>query len=350
MLRCIATLLVAMATSSNIAETRRAPEFSPDGYWIDGSHKSGHWLADYRGRVLLIDFWEYTCINCIRELPVLKNWYGKYKPFGLEIVGIHDGEFTIGNKLENIKQAVKRLQLPWPVVADLNGSMWRAYGAQGWPTRYLIDQQGQIVMEALGEGNYRSMEEKIRALLATNNSALDRVAIGGDNPGTDCGSATPETYLGYSSGRGAVENPEGYKSGHILNYRGAREPEDGRAWLQGKWKTEEDAVVSADHGDSLALKYHARSIYAVLSGNKRDHPLRVDVRLDGRALTPNDALQDVRFDAGGSYVDVTAPRLYYLARHSQIQSHVLTLEPQTSDLAVHSFTYGNDCEPKFDPL
>jgi thiol-disulfide isomerase/thioredoxin len=343
----MAALAIAMMALSSGA--RPAPEFSPDGYWLDGPHRAGHWLGDYRGKVLLVDFWEYSCINCIRELPVLKSWYSKYKPYGLEIVGIHDGEFAVSNKIDHVKEAVKRLQLPWPVMADLNGAMWRAYGPQGWPTRYLIDQHGDIVMEGLGEGNYRAMEEKIRALLASNDSNVTRVPLGSDVTAASCASATPETYMGYSGGRGAVQNPEGYKHGGDF-YRAGHEPDDGRAWLIGKWKTDEDAVIAAARGNSLTLKYHARSVYVVMSGGKRDHPLRVNIRLDGGVLPRATALQDVHFDDSGSYIEVNVPRLYYLARHSHTESHVLTLEPQAPGLAVHSFTYGNDCESSFDPL
>ena len=125
-----------------------------------------HHISGYRGQVVLIDFWEYTCINCIRDFGVLKRWYRKYHPYGFEIIGVHYGEFNIGFNVDNVSAAAKQYQLPWPVVADQKGTTWKAYNARGWPDRYLVDSQGNIVMEVFGEGNNREMETKIRDLLA----------------------------------------------------------------------------------------------------------------------------------------------------------------------------------------
>src|SRR5437868_6879954 len=149
-----AVLLLAAAA---FAASNKAPEFS-SGTWLDSGAKVPHSIKGYRGHVLLVDFWEYTCINCIRDFAVVKRWYAKYHPYGFEVLGVHFGEFAIGHSTENVRQAAKRFRLPWPVVSDVRGSIWRAYGSQVWPNRYVIDPNGYIVLQVEGEGNNRLME------------------------------------------------------------------------------------------------------------------------------------------------------------------------------------------------
>lgn len=351
--RCVAvTLMAATLSPQQVLGGKPAPEFSPDLYWLDAGHKAGHWLSNYRGKVLLIDFWEYTCINCIREFSVLKHWYATYHPLGLEIIGIHDGEFSVGNDLGNVRRATQRLALLWPVAVDLTGAMWRAYGAKGWPTRFLIDPRGNIVMESLGEDDYDAMEARIRELLRVVVPGSNSAHVENHEPDRSCGAATRETYAGYWGGRGSVSNSEGYKQGHTVIYQSRPSPADGRIILTGRWRTTEDSVISAanDASDRLTLSYHARSVYAVASGGSTKHPLRVYLEQDGHALTRASALRDVAFDSGGSYIEIREPRLYYLLQNHSLEAHELTLLPPRAGVVIHSFTYGNDCQQTFDQL
>ena len=343
---------VLSSSTHQVSGGKPAPEFSPDLYWFDAGHKTGHWLANYRGKVLLVDFWEYTCINCIRELSVLKRWYAMYHPFGLDIVSIHDGEFSIGKDLENVKRATSRLELSWPVAVDVTGAMWRAYGAKGWPTRYLIDPRGGIEMQSLGEGNYDSMEARIRELLAAMNTAANSVRAQRQILQDSCGTSTRETYAGYWGGQGAISNAEAYKEGRPLIYQSHPPISDGHILLTGRWKRNEDAVFSAANAgsDRLTLSYHARSLYVVLSGGSPKHPLRVYVQQDGHTLERTSALRDVAFDSAGSYIDIREPRLYYVLQNPKVEAHELTLLPQDVGVTIHSFTYGNDCQQSFDQL
>jgi thiol-disulfide isomerase/thioredoxin len=333
----------------------KAPDFSPNAVWIDTGEtgkKVPHSIKGYRGQVLLVDFWEYTCINCIRDFAVLKRWYAKYYPYGFEVVGVHYGEFPMGYKIENVRRAAQRFQLPWPIVADLNGDIWNAYHSEAWPNRYLIDPDGNIVMHVEGEGQNEEMEAELRQLLLPNHPEVSTIPL--DPPENTfspaCGVTTQETYVGDFYGRGAVENPQPYKDGSAVDFHLAGEPKDGGVMLDGKWRTEKDGVISDSKQTKAALRYHARSVYAVLSVDNPKKPVRVNILQDGKPLAKDDAGADVRFDGEISYLEVGEPRMYYIVKDREFGSHLLTLAPQANGLSLHSFTYGNNCQQNFPAL
>jgi len=350
----IVSTLFAISTHAANEGPVKAPNFTSDAQWIDtgaAGQKIPHSLKGYRGHVLLIDFWEYTCINCIRDFSVLKRWYAKYHEDGFDIVGVHYGEFAIGFNADNVRDAAKRFQLPWPIVADLHGSIWRAYNSDVWPNRYLIDQNGDIVLHIEGEGNNRPMEEKIRELLASSHPEVKQIPL--DPPENtflpSCGIPTDETYVGDWFGRGAIANPKAYRNnGEVTDYRAEGTPADGKVMLSVRWITQQDGVTSASKNDQAQLRYHARSVYAVLSVENPKKPIRVDLLQDGKALDTNYAGVDVHSDSKGSYLEVSSPRMYYLVKNQAFGSHLLSLEPEAQDFIVHSFTFGNDCQQDFE--
>lgn len=332
----------------------KAPNFAPDAQWIDAGtagKKVPHSMKGYRGHVLLIDFWEYTCINCIRDFSVLKRWFDKYHPYGFDIVGVHYGEFAIGFNADNVRDAAKRFQLPWPIVADLKGSIWRDYHSDVWPNRYLINQEGNIVFHVEGEGNNQAMEEKIRELLAKTTPAVIQIPTD-PREGTfspSCGICTQETYVGDWLGRGAIANSRGYgNDGAVTNFHADRVPADGRVILSGRWIVQQDGITSDDKHDTARLRYHARSVYAVLSVVDPKRPVRVYLLQDGKPINQKESGIDVHFDPQGSYLEVASPRMYYLAKNSAFGSHLLELEPERADFLLHSFTYGNNCQQDFE--
>ena len=342
-------LLAGIATvCRGAASTYRAPEFPKDIRWLDKGDPVPHTIAGYRGKVVLIDFWDYTCINCIRDFAVLKSWYGKYRPYGFEIIGVHFGEFPMGSNVNNVEDAAKRFRLPWPVVVDNHGSLWKAYRSEVWPNRYLIGPNGDVVLQVEGEGNNRVMEEKIRELLAPAHAEVAKIALdpSEEASGPDCGVCTQETYVGDWYGRGALENSQGYQDGAAVNFRADHEPGDGGVMLNGMWLTMHDGVTSTAPDATAALRYHARSAYAVMSESQG--VVRVYLQQDGKPLTSADAGVDVRFDRSGSYVEVKEPRMYYLVKNPAFGAHLLTLQPQSSGFTLLSFTYGNNCQQNFD--
>ncbi len=347
-------ILLAIPACAGDQKPEKAPNFTSDAQWIDtgpASKKVPHSVKGYRGHVLLVDFWEYTCINCIRDFSVLKRWYAKYHAYGFDVVGVHYGEFQMGFSAANVRDAARRFQLPWPIVADLNGSIWNEYHSNAWPNRYLIDPEGDIVLHVAGEGNNRPIEEKIRALLAPSHAEINQIPL--DPPentfAPSCGICTDETYVGDWFGRGAIANSGAYNNnGGVSNFRPNGEPPDGRVMFSSEWTTEQDGVTSDNDHGRAELRYHARSVYAVLSVTNPKKPVRVNVLEDGKPVAQNEAGVDVHVDAQGSYLEVSEPRMYYLVKNPAFSSHLLILEPEAAGLVMHSFTYGNNCQQDFD--
>lgn len=347
-------LILATAACAKSDKPEKAPNFTSDAVWIDtgaAGKKVPHSIKGYRGHVLLIDFWEYTCINCIRDFSALKRWYAKYHEYGLDIVGVHFGEFPMGYSADNVRQAAKRFQLPWPVVADLHGSIWNEYHSDSWPNRFVIDPNGDIVLHISGEQGNSAIENKIRALLAAFHPEIAKIPP--DPPentfAPSCGITTDETYVGDWYGRGALANPNAYNNdGSNTDFRPTGEPQDGRVMLSGKWTPEQPGVTSGAANAQAVLRYHAVSVYAVLSVENPKKPVRLNLLQDGKPLPREDAGVDVHFDAQGAYIDVSEPRMYYLVKNTAFASHLLTLEAASSGLDLHSFTYGNNCQQDFD--
>lgn len=327
-----------------------APDFGEGVVWLDEGAPVPHHIADYRGKVVLIDFWEYTCINCIRDFGIVKRWYTKYHPYGFEVIGVHFGEFNIGFDVNNVKEAAQRFKLPWPVVADQKGTTWNAYHADGWPDRFLIDPQGQIVMKVFGEGHNLEMETKIRELLAVAHPEVLKIPLDSaqDEFKPECGVTTQETYVGELYGRSSVEDMNGHHTGDTVEFMPPHSPPDGGVMLVGRWKIEKDGVTSQSHDAGAEIRYHARSMYAVmsLSGAKQ---VRVDLFEDGGPLAKEDAGADVKFDSKGAYVEVTEGRMYYLVRGPRFTAHLISLRPQDPGLTLHSFTFGNNCQLQDQP-
>jgi glutathione peroxidase-family protein len=342
-------LFATVATAQVSTEVRRAPDFPPDVVWLDQEAPVPHSIRKYRGQVVLIDFWEYTCINCIRDFAVVKRWYRKYHPYGFEVIGVHFGEFSMGFNPANVEAAAKRFRLPWPVVADVRGAIWNRYQSEAWPNRYLIAPDGNIVMQVEGEGNNQLMEAKIRELLAASHPEVKNIALDPKEKFTPaCGIPTQETYVGDWFGRGALENSQRYRDDATVDFRADRQPDDGGVVLAGKWLTAHDGVTARWRDGSAALRYHARSLYAVMSLTDTKTPVRVYLLQDGKPLTSADAGVDVRFDAQGSYLEVRDPRMYYLVKNPAFGAHLLTLQPQAPGFTLHSFTYGNNCQQDFE--
>jgi thiol-disulfide isomerase/thioredoxin len=349
-----ASLLLVIYVQAADQKIEKAPNFSSDAKWVDSGDAGKnvpHTIKGYRGHVLLIDFWEFTCINCIRDFSALKRWYSKYHTYGFDIVGVHYGEFAIGFSADNVRDAAKRFQLPWPVVADLHGSIWNAYHSNVWPNRFLVNQDGDIVFHVAGEGNNRPMEMKIRELLAAAHPEVNQLPLDPpeDTFSAKCGISTDETYVGDWFGRGAIANAKGYNNdGSMTDFHAEGEPADGKVALNGKWTTQQDGVTSDEKHDTAQLRYHARAVYAVLSVADVKKPVRVYLLQDGKPIDQSEGGVDVRIDQQGSYIDVSTPRMYYLVKNAKFGSHLLSLQPDRADFALHSFTYGHDCQQEFE--
>jgi len=323
--------------------------------WINSSPLT---VSGLRGKVVLIDFWEYTCINCIRTFAENKKWYERYHKFGFEIVGVHDPEFDIAYSPENVRVAVKRFGLPYPVVVDGGFQIWKAYNNSTWPNRFLIDAKGFVRFSRPGEGGDSAFEHAIQQLLQEAHTGLRfpaeyTIAPEQNAFAPSCGVPTEEMYVGDWSGRGVLANSEGYHQGKTLDYKPASPIEDGRVAVSGRWETDKNGMIyrgknkEGNESDKLVMRYHARELYAVLNLS-HGKPSRLYIEQDDKDLTAQNKGADVQLDSSGhSYIDVREPRMYYLVQNPSFGSHTVELLPSRAGLTVNSFTFGNDCQTQF---
>jgi thiol-disulfide isomerase/thioredoxin len=316
-------------------------------------------LASLRGRPVLVDFWEYSCINCLRTLPYLKSWYERYKPFGLEIIGIHVPEFEFGKDRANVEKAVKELGITWPVVLDNGYETWKRYQNSVWPREFLLDADGTVVHDQSGEGGYAEAEALIQQLIkrAKPDAKLPKLmpAVRDiDKPGAVCFRTSPELYMGFE--RGAVGNAEGLSPGQVTTYSDpGSELNPDVAYLSGKWESQREHLRSAGPASNeqfLTLKYHAAKVFCVARqevapgtvADAKVEPFRVVVEEDGSPLSKEAAGEDVEIENGQSYFKVDGDRLYKLVSNPEFGEHVLRLYPQSDRFGLYTFTFETACQ------
>jgi thiol-disulfide isomerase/thioredoxin len=296
--------------------------------WVNSEPLS---IADLRGKVVLVDFWTYTCINCIRTMPFLKQWYSKYQDDGLVIVGVHAPEFEFEKDLDNVVNATRDYSITWLVALDNNYITWRGYSNRFWPAKYLIDKDGVVRYTHFGEGKYGETEEKIRELLveAGADFSQDTAALPVD-PTIDPAyrsnrnaEVTRELYAGYERGRsdvlygrgGYVLQRDYYNDiDSVIKLKEPDELEPHAVYFNGDWVVGPESAkhgrMSMDYEDYLSLVYSARSVNAVLTSDSGE-PYKVQVTVGGEYLTEDNKGVDVTIgDDGESYLLVKEPRLY----------------------------------------
>jgi len=322
-----ATLL---ADARGLKDLGEAPEFRETGDWFNTPGNRPLTLASLRGRVVLIDFWTYTCINCIRTLPYLKAWDAAYRSRGLTIVGVHTPEFAFEHEAGNVRDAIERFGLRYPVVQDNDMGTWNAYGNQYWPADYLIDAKGQVRYAAAGEGDYAQTETAIRALLA---EAGHEVGAMSHPSGVIVPSevATPETYLGTNRAQGWRDGPhEG------THYYGASAPAQlalNEFAYSGSWNIAGQPATALGAA-GIDAEFEAKHVYLVLS-SQGEAPRTVQVLLDGRPVPPNEAGTDVH----NGVLTVRGQRLYSLVSLPVDQQHRLSLR-FSPGVSGYAFTFG----------
>jgi cytochrome c biogenesis protein CcdA/thiol-disulfide isomerase/thioredoxin len=267
-------------------------------------------LSDLRGRVVLVDFWTYSCINCQRTLPYITDWDAKYRQKGLTVIGVHSPEFAFEREVPNVADNAERLGVEYPIAIDNGFQTWREWDQRYWPAHYLIDQAGQVRQVHYGEGAYAETEELIQDLLDTGDEA-----VSADPPQARTPGQTPETYLGYERARSVV-NASNQFFDEQHTYAAVDVVRDEVA-LDGQWTVEPERIVAGEDA-SLRLRYYARDMFLVLGGEGT-----VEVRENGRTRT----------------IEVTgAPTLYTLASHSP-QERVAELR-MSPDVSAYAFTFG----------
>jgi cytochrome c biogenesis protein CcdA/thiol-disulfide isomerase/thioredoxin len=308
----------------------RAPDFTGTQEWFNTPGGRPLSLPELRGQVVLVDFWTYTCINCIRTLPYIEAWYRKYHRDGFTVVGVHTPEFPFEKEASNVQRAIGDFGLTYPVAQDNDYATWSAYHNQYWPADYLIDATGRVRLVHFGEGSYEETERGIRGLLAEAGSGpLGRMANArAEKPDPH---ATPESYLGAARAARFANGPivAGRQS-----FRPVPTDELGRNQLAygGQWTIADDAAI-AGRSASLKLDFSARRVFCVLGSPGHPRPMRV--LLDGKPIPSSLAGPDVH----GGVATISNQRLYRLVDLPRPGEHVLTLEPQTG-LTGYAFTFG----------
>ena len=287
-------------------------------------------LAGLHGKVVLVDFWTYTCINCIRTLPFLKGLYATYHPYGLEIVGIEAPEFTFEQEASNVEQAVHADGIRYPVVQDNNLATWNAYQNQYWPAEYLIDARGQVRHTQFGEGDYKQSEAAVRELLHEAGATRLPMPMTATAIMPSAGLGTPETYLDDQRSQGFAQPLQ--RGVHF--YAGVANPQLNEFGLHGTWRVNDQSSTAVSSGASIAAGFQAAHVYLVLtsSGNT---PRSVRVLLDGRPIGARAAGADVH----GGIVTVTGQRLYSLVSLPAAEQHALTVEVPPG-VSAYDFTFG----------
>lgn len=231
-----------------------APDIKSQGEWFNSEPLS---LADLRGQVVLIDFWTYSCINCIRTLPYLKTWHDKYSDQGLVIIGVHAPEFEFEKSATNVAQAIADFELEYPVVQDNDFLTWRAYNNRYWPAKYLIDKSGRIRYQHFGEGKYNQTEQAIQELLSETGADVSSTTI--DNPDYQISSRTPETYLGYLR-LDSLSSPEGLTKDRLTSYTLPTNLATNTYALEGDWTiTPEHSLSTA--GAKLHINFESKQVF-----------------------------------------------------------------------------------------
>lgn len=331
----------------------RIPEFG-QGEWLNTSAPLTR--EALRGRVVLVDFWDFTCVNCIRTLPYLREWHRRYSGAGLVIVGVHAPEFSFARMREQVAAGLKEYRIRYPVLLDNDYSTWTAYANRAWPTKYLIDAEGYLRYKHQGEGRYAETESAIHALLRQRDPDVAlplvmRPLRPEDRGGAACYRTTPELYAGLE--RGSLGNREGYGGEVPVVYEMPPLPDRVEPYFYagGIFRAGREYLSFAGHEKGvIKLPYHAAGVNAVLSPSpdpvalslglgSDDLPL-VEVRQDGEPLSALNAGADIRYDENGmSYVLAERPRMYELVSNPDFGDYELELVFRANGLALYAFTF-----------
>jgi thiol-disulfide isomerase/thioredoxin len=300
-------------------------------------------LADLRGKVVLVDFWTYSCINCIRTIPYLNAWYEKYADKGLVIVGVHTPEFEFEKDYNNVQAAVEKFDIRYPVAQDNEKGTWNAYDNRYWPRKYLIDADGYIRYDHIGEGGYAETEKVIQSLLTerpeyigANTTTIDQSI---SNPESSQSVNfdrinTPELYFGYQYSTAPLGNSEGYQPDQIVNYTVPDNTKvvPNRIYLAGEWKNNADHMELQSQVGHIVLSYSAKAVNIVAGGKGELRILE-----DSSPLDNSSRGTDISKDGT---VKVDGQRLYNVVEHEDYGNHQIAIEVAGKGFQIYTFTFG----------
>lgn len=313
----------SMSLQNGLDHPYAAPKIEGNDAWINSKPLS---ISDLKGKVVLIDFWTYSCINCIRTLPYLKDWYAKYHDQGFEIIGVHSPEFEFEHNLDNVKNGVLKFGIHYPVALDNQFTTWQNYHNRFWPAHYLINKEGEVVYEHFGEGEYDVTENNIRYLLGIN-SAVKTPA----SEERDTEVLTPETYLGYARAHNYA-GVEAIVKNTVAEYHEPKTLARDQWALQGKWTINAEKIIAASANASLKLHFSAREVYAVMGA-----PKPTTIKISVTSTQPS----MINGHAGlNGTIDVSNNQLYTILSFKTQSDGVVELTTSSPGLEIYTFTFG----------
>ncbi len=312
LLFAILLLLSAPASAEMLAKPILAPDIATKGEWLNSPALSS---ADLKGKVVLVDFWTYSCINCLRTLPYIKSWYQAYKDKGFVVIGVHAPEFDFEKNIANVEKAIRRFDIPYPIVQDNDHTLWNRFKNQYWPAHYLINKSGQIVYTHFGEGNYDVTEKAIRdALNETGKKAKLSDAVEGYTL-----NQTPETYLGTARAERLVKAWDNLTADNWT--------------LVGDWKRAAE-YSEANAGAALKMHFRGGKVFLVL-GTADGKPVKAKISFDGKP-----AIDVAGKDVKDAEVTVTDHRLYELIDLKKNGEGIFEISTTQGGLRAFAFTFG----------
>jgi thiol-disulfide isomerase/thioredoxin len=326
-------------TSAGLPDEGAFPSLGGASQWLNTQPLTP---AQLKGKVVLVDFWTFTCINWLRSEPYVRAWADKYKDDGLVVIGVHTPEFSVEKNVDNVQRAVSEMDIRYPVAIDTGYGMWNAFRNYYWPAIYVIDAQGRIRYHQFGEGQYEQTERVLQELLADAGAAQVPTDLVSPNPqGAEVAAdwtdlKSPETYVGSDKAENFA-SAEGMAVGQPRAYTAPPQLALNHWALSGRWTVGNEAVVSSDAGSAIAYSFHARDLHLVMGPAAPGGSVRFRVLIDGQP--PGDAHgSDV--DAMGNGI-VTEPRLYQLVRQpGSIADHRFQIEFLDAGAQAFSFTFG----------
>lgn len=365
----------------------QAPELQGIASYINTENGNPIKLADLKGKVVLFDFWTYTCINCIRTIPYLNEWYDRYADQGLVILGVHSPEFEFEKNPTNVQDAVKQFGIKYPVALDNDHKTWNAYNNNYWPRHYLIDSQGYIRDDHIGEGGYNETERTIQTLLAEKASLDNRTEISFDldkgRPANTSSSPSsqslqytdfsqnisPEIYLGYQNARSSLGNSEGFQPNENVNYKleinhriSNTSFTPNLVYLDGVWKNNNDNVELVSDSGKIILTYYAKSINIVASGNGQNATVQElentkiisgnssssssssgeknnNISTPAKDQNLNNINHALDLDKKGSVI-IDKQRLYNIGLYDDYQPRSVVIDIEGKGFKLYTFTFG----------
>jgi cytochrome c biogenesis protein CcdA/thiol-disulfide isomerase/thioredoxin len=335
----------AAGAASNLPVEGKFPGVDGAVAWLNSPPLTAEAL---RGKVVLVDFWTYSCINCLRSLPYVKAWAEKYRDQGLVVIGVHAPEFAFERNLDNVRKATRDLGVTYPVAVDNNYAIWRAFRNNYWPAHYFIDAQGRVRFHHFGEGEYDKSEQVIRELLAeAGHGDMGKMAATPTRTGTAAAQGvemaadatavqSPETYVGYARAENFA-SPGGARQDAANDYSAPARPALNQWGLAGQWKIGEEQASLVKPDGRIVYRFHARDLHLVLGPGSDGKPVRFRVTIDGQTPGASHGT-DVAADGTGT---VTDQRLYQLVRQDgDIRDRTFAIEFLDPGVQAYAFTFG----------